>query len=62
MWSQTKSSGIKLPEAHSVGKNLDPNIQPEKQAIRPLKRNEISQERPRIGQGRGRNEEKEASH
>ena len=62
MWSQTKSSGIKLPEAHSVGKNLDPNIQPEKQAMRPLKRNEISQERSRIGQGRGRNEEKEASH
>ena len=36
-WSQTKSSGIKLPEVHGVSKNLDPNIQPEKQAIRPLK-------------------------
>ena len=57
-----KSSGIKLPEAHSVGKNLDPSIQPEKQAIRPLKRNEISQDRPRIGQGRDRNEEKQDSH
>ena len=31
---------------------LDPNIQPEKQAIRPLKGNESSQEKPRIGQGR----------
>ena len=31
---------------------MDPNIQPEKWAIRPLKGNEISQEKPRIGQGR----------
>ena len=31
---------------------MDPNFQPEKQTIRPLKRNEISQEKPRIGQGR----------
>ena len=29
--SQAKSSGIKLPEVHGVGKNLDPNIKPEKQ-------------------------------
>ena len=35
-----------------MSKNLDPNIQPEKQGIRPLKGNEISQEKPRIGQGR----------
>ena len=35
-----------------MSKNLDPNIQPKKQAIRPLKGNEISQEKPRIGQGR----------
>ena len=52
MQSQTKSSGIKLPEIHGVSKNLDPNIQPEKQNIRPLKGNEILQEKPRIGQGR----------
>ena len=32
--------------------NLDPNIQPEKENIRPLKGNEISQAKPRIGQGR----------
>ena len=51
-WTQTLSSRIKLPEVHGVSKNLDPNIQPEKQTIRPLKGNEISQENPRIGQGR----------
>ena len=27
--SQTRSSGIKLPEVHVVGKELDPNIKPE---------------------------------
>ena len=52
MWSQTKSIGIRLLEVHCVSNNLDPNIQPEKQAIRPLKGNCISQEKPRIGQGR----------
>ena len=35
--SQTKSSGIKLPEVHGVSKNLDPNIQPEKQITKPMK-------------------------
>ena len=30
-WSQAKSSGITLPEAHGVSKSLDPYIQPEKQ-------------------------------
>ena len=29
--SQAKSGGIKLPEGHGVGKNLDPNLKPEKQ-------------------------------
>ena len=29
--SQAKSSGIKLLEVHGVGKNLDPNLKPEKQ-------------------------------
>ena len=41
MWSQTKSSGIKLPNVHHVSKNLDPNIQPENQNIRPLKGDDI---------------------
>ena len=31
MRSQTKSSGVKLPEVHGIRKNLDPNILPEKQ-------------------------------
>ena len=39
MQSQTKSSGIKLQEVYDVSKNLDPNIQPEKWTIRPLKGN-----------------------
>ena len=29
--SQARSGGIKLPEVHGRGKNLDPNIKPEKQ-------------------------------
>ena len=52
MQSQTKSSRVYLPENHGASKNLDPNIQPEKQSIKPLKGNEIPQEKPRIGQGR----------
>ena len=28
--SQAKTSGIKLLEVHGVGKNLDPNLKPEK--------------------------------
>ena len=47
--SQTKSSGIKLPEIHGMGKNLDPNIKPEKQHANPIKG---SVEKPCIGQGR----------
>ena len=46
--SQTKSTGIKLPEVHGVSESLDPNIQLEKQNINLLKVNEISQEKPQI--------------
>ena len=49
---QTRSSDIKLSEVHGVSKNLNPNIQPEKQNIRPLKGNEILEEKHCIGQGR----------
>ena len=35
--SQTMSSGIKLPEVHGMGKNLDPNMKPEKQHTNPIK-------------------------
>ena len=35
-WPQAKSSGIKLPEVHGIGKSLDLNIQPEKQVVKPI--------------------------
>ena len=35
--SQARSSGIKLQEIHSVRKNLDPNIKPERQHANPIK-------------------------
>ena len=47
--SQAKSSGIKLPEVHGMGKNLDPNIKPEKQQANPIKGSIV---KPHIGQGR----------
>ena len=53
--SQAKSSGIKLPEVHGIGKGLYPNVQPEKQIIKPTmvtKTKEVSQLKPRLGQGR----------
>ena len=47
--SQVKTSGIKLLKVHAMGKNLDPNLKPEKQhAIC----KQGSMERPHIGQGR----------
>ena len=43
---QAKSSGIKLPEVHGMGKNLDPTLKPEKQHTIPKQgRNEM----PHIG-------------
>ena len=47
--SQAKSEGIKLLEVHGVGKDLDPNLKPEKQHAIPKQGN---MERPHIGQGR----------
>ena len=47
--SQAKSSGIKLPEVHGMGKNLYPNLKPEKQHAIPKQGN---MERPHIGQGK----------
>ena len=56
MRSQAKSSRVKLPEVHGVGKGLDPNILPEKQITQPLvskvKVQEISQVKPELGKGR----------
>ena len=47
--SQARSSGIKLLEVHGMGKNLVPNIKPEKQHANPIKG---SIEKPHIGRGR----------
>ena len=33
--SQARSSSIKLPEAHGMRKNLDPNLKPERQHTLP---------------------------
>ena len=52
--SQAKSSRIKLPEVHGLGKGLDPNIQPEKQVTKPIaviKAKGILQIKPRLDQG-----------
>ena len=47
--SQARSSGVKLLEVHGMGKNLDPNLKPEKQLA--LSK-QGSMERPCTGQGR----------
>ena len=47
--SQARSSEIKLPDDHSMGKNLDHNIKPEKQHANLIKG---SIEKPHIGHGR----------
>ena len=49
--SQAKTSCVKLPEVHGMGKNLDPNLKPEKQHTTPK---QGSMERLHIGQGRAR--------
>ena len=54
-WSQVKSSGIKLPEVYGIDKSLDKKIQSDKQVIKPIevtKAKEMSQIKPRLGQGR----------
>ena len=52
--SQAKSSGIKLPKVHGVGKGLHPKIQPEKQVTKPIAvtKEKVPQVKPRLGQGR----------
>ena len=49
MRSQAKSSVIKLPEVHGIGKNLDSTLKPEKQHAIPK---QGSMERLHTGQGR----------
>ena len=53
--SQAKSSSIKILEGHGMGKNLDPNLKPEKQHTMPK---QGRTERPHIGQGRARSRTK----
>ena len=48
--SQTKASGVELPEVHGSSKRLDPHRIPERQT-QPIARLEIDK-KPRIGQGR----------
>ena len=52
--SQTKASGVQLPEVHGSRKGLDPHKIPEKQP-QPIVRPSI-EEKPRLGQGRAWNE------
>ena len=47
--SYAQSGGIKLPEVHGMGENLDPNIKPEKQHANSK---QGSVERPHTSQGR----------
>ena len=52
-WSQEKSTGIKLPEVHGIGKGLDSNTGPKRQVIKPTvdrKTKEISQIKPSLDQ------------
>ena len=51
-WSQTKSSGIKVPEVNDIKRILDTNSLPEKQKTAPQGKMG-SKIKPRLGQGRG---------
>ena len=46
--SQAKDSGIKLPEVHGVNKGINPDIKPERQALK----SQNSANKPRLGQGK----------
>ena len=48
--SQTKASGVQLPEVHGTRKGLDPHKIPEKQ-LQPVVKLTI-EKKPRLGQGR----------
>ena len=51
--SQTKSSGVKLPEVHGIEKGLDSHIKPRRQKlVRPSMDIRPPISKPRIGQGR----------
>ena len=48
--SQTKASGVQLPEVHGTKKGLDPHRIPEKQ-LQPVAK-PVIEKKPRLGQGR----------
>ena len=54
MQSQAKAGGIKLPEVHSVDKDVDPSVKPERHILKSpnLTTQPNHQNRPRLGQGR----------
>ena len=45
--SQAKNSGIKLPEVHGVNKGINPDIKPERQALK----SQNPANKPKPGQG-----------
>ena len=51
MRSQTKATGIMLPEVHGTKKMLDMNVLPEKQKPQ-IHGEEVDKNRPRLGRGR----------
>ena len=51
MRSQTKVTGIILPEVHSTKKMLDTNVLPEKQKPQ-IHKKQVDKNRPRLGRGR----------
>ena len=51
--SQTKSSEVKVPEVHGIGKSLIPHVKPERHKSVKLPTNKRPPfPKPRIGQGR----------
>ena len=54
--SQSKSSGINLPEVQRVDKGINPHIRPEKQALKPIivspEAKTSTWKKPRLGHGR----------
>ena len=63
--SQARSSSITLPAVHGVDKGIDPNVQPEKQVIKPIISTEakgIILNKPRLGQGRAGTKRKIKPH
>ena len=51
MQSQTRSSGISLPEVHGTKKTLDTNVLSEKQKPQ-IHSKQVNKNRPMLGQGR----------